>query len=292
MGSMPPVRRWAVKAAASDLQNAPPGPREATAPLVAEPVPVPADEGILWQLLESCVGRELLPGFIHYPGILPLGAQQLLLDMACEVAKGRQPAGASGGWYRRTGSRAELNDGTKARFWDSASVFPPDFSKLGEELSSRAGREFSKHLAGPCSAFRVGVGALNYYTPRGRMNWHADDYNFAKAQRPIIMASLGDAADFGYKASSREPEQLVRLNSGDVIVFGGPSRDLVHALLRVHARTAPAGLAFPEPPGVGRVSVTWRDVGPEDGLTFNSDERLGLVVTSQTLPRYLPGRSR
>jgi hypothetical protein len=29
-------------------------------------------------------------------------------------------------------------------------------------------------------------------------------------------------------------------------------------------------------------------VGEEDGLTFNSDERLGLTVTAQTLPRYRP----
>lgn len=27
-----------------------------------------------------------------------------------------------------------------------------------------------------------------------------------------------------------------------------------------------------------RLSVTWRDVGVEDGLTFNSDERLGLML--------------
>jgi hypothetical protein len=39
------------------------------------------------------------------------------------------------------------------------------------------------------------------------------------------------------------------------------------------------------------VSVTWRDVGAEDGLTFNSDERLGLTVTSNTLPRYKKAQS-
>ena len=37
----------------------------------------------------------------------------------------------------------------------------------------------------------------------------------------------------------------------------------------------------------GRVSITWRDVGVEDGLTFNSDERLGL-----TLGRKLEGLRR
>merc|ERR1712196_721952 len=84
----------------------------------------------------------------------------------------------------------------------------------------------------------------------------------------------GDAADFGYKLRPSDPDRKVRLESGDVIVFGGPARDLVHALLQVYPGTSP-GLVFPEPPGTGRVSVTWRDAGPEDGLVFNSDERLG-----------------
>merc|ERR1719321_2176745 len=85
-----------------------------------------------------------------------------------------------------------------------------------------------------------------------------------------------------------DADASVRLETGDVIVFGGPSRNLVHALLQVHPRTSPQELQFPENPGVGRISVTWRDVGPEDGLTFNSDERLGLKVTENTLPRYKP----
>eukprot|EP00747_Dinoflagellata_sp_TGD_P012849 gnl/TRDRNA2_/TRDRNA2_122040_c0_seq1.p1 gnl/TRDRNA2_/TRDRNA2_122040_c0~~gnl/TRDRNA2_/TRDRNA2_122040_c0_seq1.p1 ORF type:complete len:152 (-),score=8.19 gnl/TRDRNA2_/TRDRNA2_122040_c0_seq1:68-523(-) len=118
------------------------------------------------------------------------------------------------------------------------------------------------------------------------MNWHSDDPNFAKPGRPIVMASLGDTADFGYKLRASDAERSVRLESGDVIVFGGRAQNLIHALLRVYPATAPAELTFPETPGRGRVSITWRDAGPEDGLTFNSDERLGLVVTRNTLPRY------
>jgi len=118
------------------------------------------------------------------------------------------------------------------------------------------------------------------------MGWHVDDTNFAKAGRPIVMANMGDAADFGYKMRKQDADRSVCLESGDVIVFGGAARDLVHAILKVHGDTGPEALRFPEPPGAGRVSVTWRDVGVEDGLTFNSDERLGLRVTDQTLPRY------
>jgi alkylated DNA repair dioxygenase AlkB len=231
--------------------------------------------------------RELLPGFVHMQCVLTLAAQQSLLNMSCKVAAESNEPGMSGGWYRQQKQgRWELNDGSKARFWDSISRFPISFKELGESLVRLAAQHFPTHLAEPASKFDARVGALNFYTAHGRMGWHVDDTNFAKAGRPIVMASLGNAADFGYKLRKGDADQSVRLESGDVIVFGGAARDLVHALLRVDPHTSPEALQFPDPPGVGRVSVTWRDAGEEDGLTFNSDERLGLVVTDQTLPRY------
>eukprot|EP00930_Biecheleria_cincta_P060484 TRINITY_DN46121_c0_g1_i1.p1 TRINITY_DN46121_c0_g1~~TRINITY_DN46121_c0_g1_i1.p1 ORF type:complete len:322 (+),score=42.49 TRINITY_DN46121_c0_g1_i1:109-1074(+) len=238
-------------------------------------------------------GRELLPGFVHLPGVLSSASQQALLDLAFQVAGESRAQGRSGGWYRHEGGeRWSLNDGTKARFWDSISHFPPGFCELGQGLARIAARD-SKQLERPAADFDPRVGALNYYTSQGRMGWHADDYNFAKKERPIVMANLGDAADFGYKMRKSDPDQSVRLESGDVIVFGGQARDLVHAVLRVHPNTSPAELqsAHPAAGEIGRVSITWRDVGPEDGLTFNSDERLGLLITENTLPRYLPKRT-
>lgn len=248
-------------------------------------------------------GRELLPGFVHYPGVLSPGTQQALLDVACAVTSRARDEGASGGWHRKeSDGKWSLNDGTKARFWDRIDdVFPAGFRELGQDLARLSARDFPKALASSVANFEPQVGALNYYTGRGRMGWHADDYNFAKKDRPLVMANLGDAADFGYRtpvaAAAKGADRSVRLESGDVIVFGGEARDLVHALLRVYEGTAPANLrTLAGAPGggpgplVGRVSVTWRDCGPEDGLTFNSDERLGLTVTENTLPRYVPKR--
>lgn len=243
------------------------------------------------QLQQDVRGLELLPGFVHLRGILPLSVQQALLDMACGVGMRGQSEGMSGGWYRRgDDGTPQLNDGTKARFWDTVECFPPEFRSLGELLAKVAGEQFPVNLSKPCAAFEARVGAMNYYTGRGKMNWHVDDYNFAKKERPIIMASIGDTADFGYKLRASDPERVVSLESGDVIVFGGAARDISHALLRVLPGSGPNNLVFPTLPGRGRISLTWRDAGPEDGLTFNSDERLGLTVTKNTLPRYLPGR--
>lgn len=235
-------------------------------------------------------GTQLLPGLVHYSQLLPLQLQQSLLDVACCVTSRGEDSQKSAGWYRYSENAASpiLNDGTKARFWDEVNVFPEGVAELGKALATLVGSEFPQTLGKASESFQPRVVSCNFYTMRGRMNWHADDYNFAKPERPIIMASLGDSADFGYKLKASDADRSVVLKSGDVLVFGGPARDLVHALLRVHPNTSPPLLDMPNPPGKGRISITWRDVGPEDGLTFNSDERLGLVVSENTLSRYLP----
>merc|ERR1712232_778153 len=99
------------------------------------------------------------------------------------------------------------------------------------EIARLAGRA-REELVGPASSFDPRVGALNIYRSRGRMHWHVDDYNFAKKERPIVMASLGATADVGYKMRKLDPDQIVRLESGD-------------AMLGVHADTGPAELHVP-----------------------------------------------
>eukprot|EP00927_Polykrikos_kofoidii_P072558 TRINITY_DN68660_c0_g1_i1.p1 TRINITY_DN68660_c0_g1~~TRINITY_DN68660_c0_g1_i1.p1 ORF type:complete len:302 (-),score=24.88 TRINITY_DN68660_c0_g1_i1:209-1114(-) len=272
--------RWTRKAATiTSVEDAV---EDQASPAVADMCP------LLPRLLVPLGAQELLPGFLHLPKILSISSQQCLLDMSCQIGKRSQPEGCSGGWFRYQDGGVELNDGTKARFWDTIDCFPKQFQQLGEALARLGGDFCPETLGRSAGKFQARVGALNFYTGRGRMNWHRDDYNFAKKERPIVMASVGDAADFGYKMHESDREQSVRLDSGDVIIFGGDARDLLHALLRVYPRTAPQELVFPELPGPGRVSMTWRDAGPEDGLTFNSDERLGLTITANTLPRYLP----
>ena len=51
----------------------------------------------------------------------------------------------------------------------------------------------------------------------------------------------------------------MRLESGDVLLFGGPSRMIVHSVLRVIPKTMP--LALRGCMRNGRLNVTYRDVG-------------------------------
>lgn len=53
-------------------------------------------------------------------------------------------------------------------------------------------------------------------------------------------------------------KSLVRLESGDVLVFGGPARGVVHALTRVYASAQPAWLRMRS----GRLNLTFREFEP------------------------------
>ena len=50
----------------------------------------------------------------------------------------------------------------------------------------------------------------------------------------------------------------VLLESGDVLIFGGPSRTLVHALARVYPQTEPCWLHMRP----GRLNFTFREYDP------------------------------
>lgn len=52
-----------------------------------------------------------------------------------------------------------------------------------------------------------------------------------RAQLPVVSLSLGDAADFAYGSSpDADAAGSVRLESGDLLVFGGPGRMVFHAV--------------------------------------------------------------
>ena len=53
----------------------------------------------------------------------------------------------------------------------------------------------------------------------------------------------------------------VALRSGDLLVFGGPTRRIYHGVPKVLEATAPEGLGLPP----GRLSITVRETGFESG---------------------------
>ena len=129
-------------------------------------------------------------------------------------------------------------------------------------------------------ALRPDVCIVNYYHgPQNSLGLHQDKHESAEsigAGKPVVSFSFGDTAVFEYveadvlqlaEAAGRAgslaqiaelPRQRVRLNHGDVLVFGGPSRSIYHAVGHVMPHT-------------NRVKPCWNSRGMKRGrlnLTF------------------------
>ncbi|CAL9621161.1 Alpha-ketoglutarate-dependent dioxygenase AlkB [Streptomyces sp. enrichment culture] len=88
------------------------------------------------------------------------------------------------------------------------------------------------------------------------MGMHRDSDE--KSQAPVVSLSLGDTCvfRFGNPGSRARPYTDVELRSGDLFVFGGPSRLAYHGVPRVHAGTGPPELGL-----TGRLNITLRVSG-------------------------------
>ena len=117
-----------------------------------------------------------------------------------------------------------------------------------------------------------GICLVNHYTHNGRLGMHQDKSESAASLRrgsPVISISIGDACDFAFSTSrpqetdtadvmlsSSGKVRSVRLESGDVLVFGGPARLLFHGVTKLHAHHRPRGLKLIP----GRLNLTFREL--------------------------------
>jgi alkylated DNA repair protein (DNA oxidative demethylase) len=95
---------------------------------------------------------------------------------------------------------------------------------------------------------------VNHYTGTARMGLHQDkdEIDF---DAPVLSVSLGDTAIFRIGGSARkDPTRSFRLQSGDVLVMGGPARMNFHGVDRV----IPATSTLLN--GGGRLNLTLRRV--------------------------------
>ena len=73
---------------------------------------------------------------------------------------------------------------------------------------------------------------LQYFTPRG-MGFHSDNgKNDGSGLNPVVSISLGNSCVFSIKCSDGTISDLT-LESGDVVMFGGPARFMFHAVKSV-----------------------------------------------------------
>jgi alkylated DNA repair protein (DNA oxidative demethylase) len=100
----------------------------------------------------------------------------------------------------------------------------------------------------------------NLYAPGARLGLHQDAEEPSEA--PVVTISIGDTCVFRMAGVDRPtaPFVDVRLESGDLLVFGSPNRRVYHGVPKVFDDTSPSGLGLPP----GRLSLTVRETGLTD----------------------------
>lgn len=100
------------------------------------------------------------------------------------------------------------------------------------------------------------IGLVNFYDADARMGMHRDADE--RSDAPVVSLSLGDTCvfRFGNPETHTRPYTDTELRSGDLFVFGGPSRLAYHGVPRAYPGTAPPELGL-----TGRLNITLRVSG-------------------------------
>lgn len=210
---------------------------------------------------------EVAPGAVHVPGWLAADAQRELLDACREWA--RPPAGLrtvrtpGGGtmtarqvclgrhWYPYGYARTVVDgDGAPVK------PFPGWLGELGRRAVADALRTGAAVACDIAQAVSYDIALINFYDADARMGMHRDSDENSDA--PVVSLSLGDTClfRFGNTETRTKPYTDVELRSGDLFVFGGPSRLAYHGVPRLYAGTAPPELGL-----TGRLNITLRVSG-------------------------------
>ena len=136
------------------------------------------------------------------------------------------------GWVSdRSGYRYDPRDPLTNRDWPR---MPAEFLELALNAAARGG--FPDFAPDAC--------LVNRYEPGSRLTAHrdADEQNFAQ---PIVSVSLGLPANFAFYGLTRGGKgRGVALGDGDVLVWGGPSRLVYHAVRPIKPGTHPVTGGF------------------------------------------------
>jgi alkylated DNA repair protein (DNA oxidative demethylase) len=216
--------------------------------------------------------REIAPGAVHVPDWLDPDAQRHLVEACREWSRpradghpGMRATRLPGGglmsvrtvclgwhWYPYGYSRTvDRGEGSGPR----VAAFPERLAELAREAVGEAYRD-------PAAAadYRPDIALINYYDADARMGLHQD--RDEHSDDPVVSISLGDSGlfRFGNTENRGRPWADVELCSGDLFVFGGPSRFAFHGVPRIRPGTADPSIGL----AGGRLNLTIRVSGLSD----------------------------
>jgi alkylated DNA repair protein (DNA oxidative demethylase) len=148
------------------------------------------------------------------------------------------------GWISdKRGYRYEPTHPTTGKPWPP---IPPIIRDLAKTLVREA----------KLGEFEPDACLVNVYAADGKLSLHRD-YDEADFAWPIASFSFGNDADFALGGLKRSDKtQAITLHSGDVMVFGGPSRLRYHGVKRIRSGTSP--ITHSVLPEGGRINLTLR----------------------------------
>lgn len=200
------------------------------------------------------------PGAVHVPDWLSVDRQRELVAACRQWATGpvpirhtRMPNGSTMsvqtvclGWhwvpYRYSRTADDVGGGQVAEF-------PSWLAELGRDAVEAA-------YGSPDDAYNPDAALINFYDSSAKMGMHQDREE--KSLQPVVSLSIGDSClfRFGNTGSRNRPWTDVRLESGDLFVFGGESRLAYHGVMKMYPGTADPALGLE-----GRLNITLRVTG-------------------------------
>ncbi|MFF5425848.1 MULTISPECIES: alpha-ketoglutarate-dependent dioxygenase AlkB family protein [unclassified Streptomyces] len=195
---------------------------------------------------------EVAPGAVHVPDWLAVERQRELVEACREW--GRGPVA-----YERTvlpgGGVMSVRSLCLGRRWVPYRYLEAVAVALPEWLAA-LGRAAVAEAYGDDGGFAPDTALVNFYGAGARMGMHQDREERSAA--PVVSLSLGDRCvfRFGNAEGRGRPWTDVELASGDLFVFGGPSRRAFHGVPTVFPGTADPALGLN-----GRLNITLRETG-------------------------------
>ncbi|MFF7335904.1 alpha-ketoglutarate-dependent dioxygenase AlkB family protein [Streptomyces sp. NPDC008163] len=205
----------------------------------------------------------IAPGAVHVPDWLSPERQRELVVACRQWARGPVPLRHTAlpgggvmsvrtvclGWHWQPYRYARTADDVNGA---QVAPFPGWLAELGRAAVAEA-----YGPGGGPEAYAPDAALVNFYDGTARMGMHRD--NEERSEAPVVSLSIGDTCvfRFGNTESRGRPWTDVELASGDLFVFGGPSRRAYHGVPAVRPGTAPPGTGM----SGGRLNVTLRETG-------------------------------
>lgn len=210
-------------------------------PLFDDPPPVREaleDGAVLLRGFASAQAATLVEDIVRIAQFAPF--RHLVTPGGYTMSVGMTNCGRVGWVSDRSGYRYDPIDPDTGKPWPP---MPPLFQDLAARAAEEAG--FTKYDPDAC--------LINRYAAGSKLGLH-QDRDEKDPVSPIVSVSLGVPAVFLWGGKRRsDPVRRMRLESGDVAVWGGPARFVYHGVAPVKAAEHPLTGNF-------RLNLTFRKV--------------------------------